>query len=438
MKVSRFTNIIRGQQYLLHNTMYGTMLRVNSAEGKKLIDRLTKSYSFEDMSDSSLLKTLKEQHIIVEDDADELALLEERLREKEPNRLHYTMIVTRKCNFACPYCLQYTLNKPCGMSRDIYQKSIRMIKAAAEKGEYNEVSIAFFGGEPTLELDNIQRFLTELREALREDIAITGHITSNGYLLTKSNVEGLIGLGIKSFQITLDGFESTHDASRFLQDGRGTWAVIVDNLRSWKELSGKFTVTIRTNFTEEILADADRWIDFLMEEFGGDNRFHMYFEAVKSNGNKDAKTCIVPAEGLNIMGNLLAKAKRRGLPTGFYSSALGLRGLVCKAGDPKAFVIDCDGVIKKCSLYLDDSDNQVGILRDDGCEITPGSLEWWTRFSTRSECMECSIYPLCLGKKCPAAYNVYDVCSCAKGIYNQVLRALYMPDEIKSYSGTSR
>ena len=70
-----------------------------------------------------------------------------------------SVMLTDDCNFACDYC--YETKKPRRMSWDTMKSVLHWLDRENPKGR--NVSISFFGGEPTLEWDLIVKTVNYAR-----------------------------------------------------------------------------------------------------------------------------------------------------------------------------------------------------------------------------------------------------------------------------------
>ena len=73
---------------------------------------------------------------------------------------NYFLFLTNECNLSCTYC--YATKVPLVMT----QETIEQVKLFLTRDEElrvgeHDISIQFFGGEPTLRWDDLQRFVTE-------------------------------------------------------------------------------------------------------------------------------------------------------------------------------------------------------------------------------------------------------------------------------------
>ena len=409
MKLSLYTNQIEYKDgVFLHNALYGSAIKVTSKECISEWKKLKASNAAKFDKNNTFHKALVDTKMLVNDEVDEPAIVNYKYYEGS-KILQLILIVTRNCNFRCPYCFQDHIEKR--MTWETYQCACQLLFTYLRAHKYDAVWINFFGGEPTLEIENIVNFMSLVKEtAAIENLPNTmfhGHITSNAFLLNKTNFSRLLEAGVSRFQITIDGLEDTHNRTRVLANGVGTWQTIVKNLKNIKKVSGKFEIQLRTNYTKDILKDIDNYIDFYKETFSQDERFKLYFEAAKNYGTIDSPELlgIVKNEAITSV-ELLKIFETHGLQKMNFDNERNthLFGISCYASNPSSFLIDYDGAIRKCSFDLDSRENLIGQITDGQVKISLDSLAKWCSYDVRDDCKKCSIYPVCYGRKCPSAY----------------------------------
>ena len=151
---------------------------------------------------------------IIDKDLDEFQLIKSRhylTRFSKENALGLTIIPTHACNFRCPYCFEadkkYKNDK---MSEEVMDAILALIDSKLR--ENGVLSISWFGGEPLLALDIIEKLQGRILElSKRKCFSVYSSIVTNGYLLTNHVAKKLLDLQIKAIQITLDGDRETHD-----------------------------------------------------------------------------------------------------------------------------------------------------------------------------------------------------------------------------------
>ncbi len=132
--------------------------------------------------------------------------------------------------------------------------------------------VTFFGGEPLLNIKAIEKVSEKLK-----NIDYEFSIVTNGSLLTENIADKLYNYGLRYVQITLDGPENVHDKRRYFDDGRGSFNIIMKNLKYAQNI---FNVVLRIN------------IDYSNEN---ENEIETLLESLKINGINNVR--IDPAYG---------------------------------------------------------------------------------------------------------------------------------------------
>lgn len=398
MKKSRFLNIIKGNaEYLLHNTLYGTMVKAKCEITREIADNLDKIQYDET---NEFHKALKDLRMLVDENTNEKSLLNYHFMELDRSNLLVILVVSRQCNFRCTYCYEKHENKR--MGSEIYANLKNAIAAEIDYKGYKSVTFSFFGGEPMLEYVEIVRFMEEMQQIGKEkNVHIDGSMTTNGYDLTIDKFEKLVNLHVYDFQITVDGFQQTHDKNRFLVGGGATWQKIIENLKLAKASKLNFRITIRTNIDNETAANIDDFMQFLAENFAEDSRFLIHFEAVKKMGGElDNQLNVHENEG-KLITEVLAMASNLKINAVNYSPTPFSN--MCYASKPNSLILDTNATIMKCTVAIDSPHNAVGKLTAAGFEIDDTAICNWTSAALPNDCEECPILAICYGKKCPMA-----------------------------------
>ena len=157
---------------------------------------------------------------------DEIRTSIKKVRKLLDSNLFLTIMPTEECNFRCIYC--YEDHKNPKMEPEIVRHIKEYIKR--ESDNVRAVNISWFGGEPTLcddIIDELSECIIDLQKTKQFSYQAT--MTTNGYLLNAERFIHYYGLGIKSYQITLDG--NMHDKMRPHMSGAPTLNRIINNLK---------------------------------------------------------------------------------------------------------------------------------------------------------------------------------------------------------------
>ena len=155
-----------------------------------------------------------------------------------------TLLLTYNCNLACDYCFCGKKRKD-SMSEEMSRKAIDFfMKRSNEK-----VNIVFFGGEPLLESDLIEKIILYCEEKYNNRVNYL--LTTNGTLLNKCNVDMIRKWNI-GITLSIDGKADSHDLHRCFRDGRPSWDIIMKNIED-SNLE-KDLLTVRLTFTKNNVA----------------------------------------------------------------------------------------------------------------------------------------------------------------------------------------
>lgn len=159
-----------------------------------------------------------------------------------------TLQVTQKCNLRCGYCVysgnhQNRSHSNRVMTFETAKKAIDLI--ASQSIELDEISIAFYGGEPLLEIELIKKCVDYVEKVL-EGKNIVYAITTNGTLLTPKLVDYFSKHNI-NITISLDGSKNEHDINRRFANGKGSFDLIMENIRKIKSHNPEFIKKISIN-----------------------------------------------------------------------------------------------------------------------------------------------------------------------------------------------
>ncbi len=284
------------------------------------------------------------------------------------------LLPTEKCNFRCTYC--YEDFKIGRMSKD----TITGIKAFLEhrSSELNYLHISWFGGEPLLAKDivfDVSSYASQLAN-IHTGLTYKSSMTTNGYYLTLSTLAELCKVGVRSYQISLDGPQKLHDCSRLKANGKGTFATIWKNLLDARNSDEEFSIILRLHFNPDTIEHLDPLINELRSEFIHDSRFKFFFKAIERLGGPNDKNIKIlsPEDKESTLQNLNQKLY------GFTKQNSCEEPYICYAARPNSLLIRADGRISKCTVALNDNRNDIGSLNSDGTlEINNKRLTSWIR-----------------------------------------------------------
>jgi len=147
-----------------------------------------------------------------------------------------TLQVTQNCNLRCSYCVYGGMyeTRPHAKKTMSFETAKRAIDyVLANSIDTKSLNFGFYGGEPLLEMELIEKCIAYINEKGRNR-EITFTITTNGTLLTTDIYEKLVSYNF-DITISLDGPQPVHDSARVYADGHGSFDDIVRNVHAIKE-----------------------------------------------------------------------------------------------------------------------------------------------------------------------------------------------------------
>lgn len=389
--------------YNITHKIKGGVLVYNTAGGALIFldnEHIAKIKNFMQNRENHLdtLKDLLDEGFIMPYDVDEkqkiCSLYQNARNSKETFGL--TILPSEDCNFRCIYCYEKFRRK--FLTSNIENAIVEMVKKRCESNNVKLIRIAWFGGEPLLNKNSIKRIskcLIELSECF--NIKYRAQMSTNGYLLNRKTFEEMCSLGIKQWQVTIDGPAVMHNKYRPFKNGHATFGTIVSNLQEIQKVKVDFNFVIRSNFDKENAKFAPEFMDFYKNNFGNDNRFHLYFRAIYPSdtmSNKNIDLCDLP-DSIDVIDELMEMAVEKGIGTFFWALPYP-RPTYCDATLPNHLIIGADGSVWKCTVNMHKKD-LVGKLCEDGNIEYNSRIHDWIRFSPDEDkiCKECIFLPIC-------------------------------------------
>lgn len=439
---------------LLYNSRTGAFAVFESANTEVVKKALIEPNS---ESNNKIIDSLKQCGFLVPAAMNELEQIQNRFSRfrESAKTMTLTMLASENCNFRCPYCFIYD-RRGMNMAPWVYDAVLKLIHKSA--GTKFALSVNWFGGEPTLEYRNIISFMGRLNTLVKQYPGMTlfSSMVTNGYLLTAPAFKDYLNSGIKRFQVTIDGDEESHNRTRILKNGQGTFARIWANLKSIHDSvspEADFRLQVRVNFLKGQDAQVSRLIDAFNETFHRDPRFVIYFRSVydiKTSRNEiDAisEHLYEPIAGRDKQLDYYLQAAER---TGALDNDLQLVAPVpspisgwCSAQRLNAWTVGADGLLFKCDTYVgEESKASARLGRDGEIERFAVKHEWDENIydNDNTKCFNCKFLPVCQGG-CPrgrAVRMAQGICYFDEGMITKGMLATHAHNARKSAGKVSR
>lgn len=312
-------------------------------------------------------------------------------------RIKLTICPTMGCNFDCPYCFQ---EHHAGHMTEATQDHVAaLVDRLLEASGAEELVVVWYGGEPLLAMDVMERLSRLMNDAcVKHSAGYRASLYTNGYLLDCDAARRLFRNRVKSVRVTLDGLGGTHDATRHLCGGGPTFERIMENLSRPLPFAVEVRMNVHTGNIDQ-LEEVRSLIAQVAEASG--NRLLVHeaevFDTELSHARGDAPKLL----GADDVKRLSLLRMNMGLH--------GARAHRCFAQDPYSLCIDEAGRLYSCSAVLALPDQAFGDVATwdpfdtDATAACPHNRAYFLRESLPEndpECLECLWLPTCVGG-CP-------------------------------------
>ncbi len=349
----------------------------------------------------------------------------------DTTELSITLLTTLQCNFACDYCFQGDrgdYNKFAEkMSMETAGRVLDWIERELDRIHPERLVVAFFGGEPLLNLP-VMYFLAErLWEATRRrGIEQAISIITNGLLLTDEVVDRMLPFGFCGAKITLDGDRHMHDQMRPLRGGQGTFDRIIENLR---RLNGRIPIAIGGNFDQHSAESIPALLDFLKAESFAKHLGQVNFKPVvrgqeagpQPRGQKTiltltpvneqglplkplGGTCMTVAgegtagtcDSCHDIDDQMTSLREQTRAAGFITPD-GVHNGPCHVHMKHAHTIGPDGSLYGCPGFTGEKRMSTGHIDDRRDSWREATRKKFDRLSPWDACGDCAFIPVCAG-----------------------------------------
>lgn len=406
MKISQYIiTTIEDGQVILYSTITTSLIVISNEAYEQIFIR----HIFED---EELVKQLFQYGFLIEDSFDEVKLLD-KLREKDIEKPLpvINIFTTTNCNARCYYCFEKGINT-IDMTPNTATQAVKFIKNTFSS---KKIQLMWFGGEPLMNFDIIEKITTEL---YRDGYELLTHITTNGSLITKEMISFFKAYYSKiSIQITIDETDDKYaKIKRYIDIPQElAYSRIINNCKL--VLDAQIYLSIRINYLEQNYKRATQVFEEIEHQFASFDHqmLNIYLAPITlesgcntclSESNESFKRVIKFHRDHHVK-NIRAKDEDQQILSSF---CLLPKSGSCGAHRRNNIVIRADGMLFKCHRLAKEDKYNVGNIYD-GINF---DSENYKRFVTHDmpdeACVKCNVLPLCQGG-----------CSVIKMLYNRNL-----------------
>lgn len=362
-------------KYIVYNTLFDSIIVLD-----KPIDIFLKDATSEEY------QKLISMGFIVPSDMNEFAFLR-KLQKKQAtsnkqNLSHITIAPTLACNAKCFYCYEEGI-APRRMDDEAIEQSLLYIRQNAATNE--PIHITWFGGEPFMELETIEKIV----HGLQTHLEVFCSAITNGSFLTPKNIETLKKLNFKHFQVSLDGFGSEYEKRKNYSD-KTDFESIVHNISNC--IDSEIHVSLRLNIDKDNLYNIVELINYLGVLFP-DSKFISAYPSFLF-GNTVPNPFLNDEEKTEAVSILLETLKKYSLIDN--KAKIQNKPILspCMAHSQGSIVIDPYGNLFKCEHDVGNHNLSIGNVVSNSTLYNPLSIPLSEQYSL---CKTCIYYPKCAG-----------------------------------------
>lgn len=172
--------------------------------------------------------------------------------------------LTEACTLACDYCFTFSEHKPKSLSFEMGKAILDWFLPRTVDEPDNTINIQFWGGEPLVEWELLQKLVLygeEINKEYKRNIEWGG--TTNGMLLTPEKVQW--GLEHNCFfMMSIDGIKEVHDAHRKTKSGKGSFDICIKNFKEAQKIFPR--MRLRASITVDGVPHFFESIKYFVEE----------------------------------------------------------------------------------------------------------------------------------------------------------------------------
>jgi uncharacterized protein len=349
-------------------------------------------------------KELCDKGFIIDEDFNEYLSVRDKIISTDNGTEEFNIIInpTMNCNFKCWYCYEEHI-KGSKMTKSTIDKVFALIHNVILRDRVKSLYLGWFGGEPLLYYEQVMlpilKYASEICE--QNNVIFESDITTNGFLLRPEMLPIFKKYNLNFFQITLDGNRDKHNKVRFVNEKRGSYDEIIQNIKLLT--LNNFIVNLRINFTDDTLKGLEEIIYDLKD---CDSEFltidmHQVWQTKNDNDRIHNK------EFENKIKEIKDEFRESDLKVA--SNDVSYITNSCYADKHNEVVVNYNGDIYKCTARDFTKENSLGYIDTDG-NLIWNQQKYDKRQSAKlsnKPCQECPILPIC-GSGCSEyAYN-YD------------------------------
>ena len=425
MRISRFIHVLNENE-------------VWDALNKKIIELQKKQVVFikDNKNNFDLIdypRELEDMKIIVNDEF-ELKRINEIIKnttDKQFQSLY--LITTTSCNLDCDYCFyrsssSQSLKHRENMSFETAKQAIDKFYDLVSKNEITKdywQQITFYGGEPLINKNLLFKAIPYVKRKFKKYTTI---VINTNLILLDDEIIKLFKENNVEVQVSLDGNKQQHDLHRKTIKGKGTYDVVIKNMKTL--LSNGIKVLPMITATDSNIHDFSNIVYGIVKELNIDD-YAVNILITNSFLTSEKYPIILANEMIKAYKDFGNEATDYSF-VDLYEKILGKTNEVAKnsCGSTRKITVFPSGEVFACQALEKININRMGTIDSDFINNENWNI-WRKRNRFNNEkCLNCEAIASCGGGCATGSYNctgsIFGIdknqCKYTKEIFNQIIK----------------
>lgn len=346
--------------------------------------------------------------------------LEELEKKATPN---FLVVPSYACNLSCIYCYEQTYMikgttdiDPIQMVDLQFDRIDKIMEVYENKygKTNNDIRITIMGGEPLLRcnLKTISYIFEQTKKRNYTIDIVSNGVDLNHYIDLFNKYKDILN----HIQITVDGIKEIHDKRRIFHDGRGSFELIMNNIKL--AIENNIVIVLRVNVDSTNINELSKLANLLVKEYNYDKNLKPYLYLLQDGGCSGEQNIMNEKIGIETIFKLeeenpnMKIFRKKFHPENFIESIFNdepYQPVLRHCGAAKnQFILDCKSNVYKCWHGIGNNDYRVGTFYPK-YELDDKKINNWFNRSVKTitKCKDCKYRYIC-GTGCPAAKHMSD------------------------------
>jgi len=346
--------------------------------------------------------------------------LEELEKKATPN---FLVVPSYACNLSCIYCYEQTYMikgttdiDPIQMVDLQFDRIDKIMEVYENKygKTNNDIRITIMGGEPLLRcnLKTISYIFEQTKKRNYTIDIVSNGVDLNHYIDLFNKYKDILN----HIQITVDGIKEIHDKRRIFHDGRGSFELIMNNIKL--AIENNIVIVLRVNVDSTNINELSKLANLLVKEYNYDKNLKPYLYLLQDGGCSGEQNIMNEKIGIETIFKLeeenpnMKVFRKKFHPENFIESIFNdepYQPVLRHCGAAKnQFILDCKSNVYKCWHGIGNNDYRVGTFYPK-YELDDKKINNWFNRSVKTitKCKDCKYRYIC-GTGCPAAKHMSD------------------------------